>query len=130
MFVAGGRKATGIDAVWWGAGVRAAGRRRRDSSYIHGQRRHERRFDIALTRAVSPAVPIPVIASGGVGPLEHFAEGVIDSPGRCRACCEACFHLEPSAFAGMKEYMAAQGIPLDFNATQRQAPHSSNRRLE
>ena len=72
-------------------------------------------FDIALTRAVSRAVPIPVIASGGVGSLEHFAEGVID--GEADAVLAASvFHFGTYTVKQVKEYMAAQGIPvrLDF----------------
>lgn len=72
-------------------------------------------FDIALTRAVSRAVPIPVIASGGVGSLEHFAEGIID--GEADAVLAASvFHFGTYTVKQVKEYMAAQGIPvrLDF----------------
>ena len=55
-------------------------------------------FDLALTRAVARAVPIPVIASGGVGTLEHFAEGVIEGEAT-PYWRQASFTLEPSAFA-------------------------------
>ena len=72
-------------------------------------------FDLALTRAVARAVPIPVIASGGVGTLEHFAEGVIE--GEADAVLAASgFHFGTFSIREGKEYMASQGIPvrLDF----------------
>ncbi len=72
-------------------------------------------FDIALTRAVSRAVDIPVIASGGVGKLEHFAEGIIE--GEADAVLAASvFHYGTFSIRQVKEYMASQGIPvrLDF----------------
>ena len=72
-------------------------------------------FDLALTRAVARAVPIPVIASGGVGTLEHFAEGVIE--GEADAVLAASvFHFGTFSIREVKEYMASQGIPvrLDF----------------
>ena len=72
-------------------------------------------FDLALTRAVARTVPIPVIASGGVGTLEHFAEGVIE--GEADAVLAASvFHFGTFSIRQVKEYMASQGIPvrLDF----------------
>ena len=72
-------------------------------------------FDVALTRSVARAVSIPVIASGGVGELEHFAEGVID--GEADAVLAASvFHFGQFSIRQVKEYMASQGIPvrLDF----------------
>ena len=72
-------------------------------------------FDLALTRAVARAVPIPVIASGGVGTLGHFAEGVIE--GEADAVLAASvFHFGTFSIREVKEYMASQGIPvrLDF----------------
>ena len=77
VFTAGGRNATGIDAVAWAeeAARRGAGEILLTSMDRDGTKAG---FDLALTRAVARAVPIPVIASGGVGALEHFAEGVIE----------------------------------------------------
>jgi len=72
-------------------------------------------FDLALTRAVARAVSIPVIASGGVGTLEHFAEGIIE--GEADAVLAASvFHFGTFSVRQVKEYLAAQGIPvrLDF----------------
>ena len=72
-------------------------------------------FDLALTRAVARAVPIPVIASGGVGALEHFAEGIVE--GEADAVLAASvFHFGTYTVRQVKEYLAAEGIPvrLDF----------------
>ena len=77
VYVHGGRKATGIDAVAWAA---EAARRGAGEILLTSMDRDGSRdgFDCALTRAVARAVDIPVIASGGVGKLEHFAQGVIE----------------------------------------------------
>lgn len=114
VYVAGGRKATGIDAVEW---AREAARRGAGEILLTSMDRDGTKdgFDLALTRAVARAVPIPVIASGGVGTLEHFAEGIIE--GEADAVLAASvFHFGTFTIRQVKEYMAAQGIPvrLDF----------------
>lgn len=114
VYVGGGRKATGLDAVEWAreAARRGAGEILLTSMDCDGTKDG---FDIALTRAVARAVPIPVIASGGVGKLEHFAEGIID--GEADAVLAASvFHFGTYTVREVKEYMASQGIPvrLDF----------------
>ena len=114
VYVAGGRKPTGIDAVQWAeeAARRGAGEILLTSMDRDGTKEG---FDLALTRAVARAVPIPVIASGGVGTLEHFAEGIIE--GEADAVLAASvFHFGPFTVWQVKEYMASQGIPvrLDF----------------
>ena len=114
VYVAGGRKATGIDALEWAqeAARRGAGEILPTSMDRDGTKEG---FDLALTRAVARAVPIPVIASGGVGTLEHFAEGVIE--GEADAVLAASvFHFGTFSIRQVKEYMASQGIPvrLDF----------------
>lgn len=114
VYVAGGRKATGIDAVAWAeeAARRGAGEILLTSMDRDGTCEG---FDLALTRAVARAVPIPVIASGGVGTLEHFAEGIIE--GEADAVLAASvFHFGTFSIRQVKEYMASQGIPvrLDF----------------
>jgi cyclase len=68
-------------------------------------------FDLALTRAVARAVDIPVIASGGVGTLEHFAEGILE--GEADAVLAASvFHFGEFTVREVKEYLATQGIPV------------------
>jgi cyclase len=68
-------------------------------------------FDLALTRAVARAVDIPVIASGGVGNLEHFAEGILE--GEADAVLAASvFHFGELSVRQVKEYMALQGIAV------------------
>lgn len=114
VYVAGGRTATGIDAVEWAteAARRGAGEILLTSMDCDGTCEG---FDLALTRAVARAVPIPVIASGGVGTLEHFAEGIIE--GEADAVLAASvFHFGTFSVRQVKEYLAAQGIPvrLDF----------------
>lgn len=110
VYVHGGRKATGIDAVQWAAEVakRGAGEILLTSMDRDGSKDG---FDCALTRAVARAVDIPVIASGGVGTLEHFAQGILE--GEADAVLAASvFHFGTYTIRQVKEYMAAQGIPV------------------
>ena len=113
VYVTGGRTATGIDAVAWAEEVarRGAGEILLTSMDRDGTKVG---FDLALTRTVARAVPIPVIASGGVGTLEHFAEGIIE--GEADAVLAGVFHFGTFSIRQVKEYMASQGIPvrLDF----------------
>ena len=110
VYVAGGRTATGIDAVEWAAEAakRGAGEILLTSMDRDGSRDG---FDCALTRAVARAVDIPVIASGGVGELEHFAQGIIE--GEADAVLAASvFHYGELTIRQVKEYIRSQGIPV------------------
>lgn len=110
VYVAGGRKATGLDAVEWAVEVarRGAGEILLTSMDRDGSREG---FDCALTRAVARAVNIPVIASGGVGELEHFAQGIIE--GEADAVLAASvFHFGELTVRQVKEDMARHGIPV------------------
>ena len=110
VYVHGGRKATGIDAVEW---AREAERRGAGEILLTSMDRDGSQdgFDIPLTRAIARAVNIPVIASGGVGKLEHFAEGVID--GEADAVLAASvFHFGTYTVRQVKEYMRSQGSPV------------------
>lgn len=114
VYTAGGRKATGIDAVEWAqeAARRGAGEILLTSMDCDGC---QDGFDIPLSRAVARAVPIPVIASGGAGTLDHFAEGIIE--GEADAVLAASvFHFGTFTVREVKEHMAKCGIPvrLDF----------------
>jgi len=110
VFVNGGRTATGLDAVAWaekvallGAGEILLTSMDRDGT-LSG-------YDIALTRAVSDAVSIPVIASGGVGKLEHLVAGVVE--GRASAVLAASiFHDGTHSIGEVKQYLAAHGVPV------------------
>ncbi|MQY52603.1 imidazole glycerol phosphate synthase subunit HisF [Rhodocyclus tenuis] len=110
VFTHGGRTRTGLDAVAWARRVQelGAGEILLTSMDRDGARSG---FDLALTRAVSDAVDIPVIASGGVGSLQHLADGV--SEGRADAVLAASiFHFGEFTIREAKEYMAARGIEV------------------
>jgi cyclase len=110
VYVHGGRQNTHIDAVEWAAEVakRGAGEILLTSMDRDGSKDG---FDIPLTRAVARAVEIPVIASGGVGTLEHFAEGIVD--GEADAVLAASvFHFGTFTVRQVKEYLRSQGIPV------------------
>ncbi|MEG2530958.1 MAG: imidazole glycerol phosphate synthase subunit HisF [Raoultibacter sp.] len=110
VYVQGGRTATGMDAVAWAveAARRGAGEILLTSMDRDGSKDG---FDLGLTRAVARAVHVPVIASGGVGTLEHFAEGIIE--GEADAVLAASvFHFGQFTIRQVKEYMRTQGIPV------------------
>lgn len=110
VFTHGGRRPTGLDAVDWARTMqkRGAGEILLTSMDRDGTRAG---FDLALTRAVSDAVGIPVIASGGVGVLEHLAEGVLE--GRADAVLAASiFHFGEFTVREAKEFMTKRGIEM------------------
>ena len=110
VFVAGGRTPTGIDAVEWAARVAdlGAGEILLTSMDRDGTRDG---FDLEVTRQVVDAVGVPVIASGGVGNLEHLVEGVTE--GRADAVLAASiFHFGEHTVAEAKAAMAAAGVPV------------------
>ena len=108
VFTHGGRKPTGRDAIEWAREVErlGAGEILLTSMDRDGTRQG---FDLALTRAVADAVGIPVIASGGVGTLQHLADGVTE--GRADAVLAASiFHFGEFTVGQAKRYMAERGI--------------------
>ena len=110
VFTHGGRKPTGLDAIDWARRVErlGAGEILLTSMDRDGTRQG---FDLELTRAISDAVPIPVIASGGVGNLQHLADGV--TLGRADAVLAASiFHFGEHTVREAKEFMAGQGIAV------------------
>jgi cyclase len=110
LFTHGGRKETGIEAVGWarrmaeyGAGEILLTSMDRDGTKIG--------FNLGLTRAIADAVSIPVIASGGVGNLDHLVEGVTE--GHASAVLAASiFHFGTYSISEAKAYMAAAGVPV------------------
>ncbi len=110
VYTHGGRRGTGRDAVQWAieAASRGAGEILLTSMDRDGTRSG---FDLALTRAVADAVPVPVIASGGVGTLEHLVEGV--TTGAADAVLAASiFHFGDHTVGEAKALMAARGIAV------------------
>jgi len=110
IFTHGGRKPTGIDAVEWAQRMvyLGAGEILLTSMDRDGTRDG---FDLALTRTVSEAVAVPVIASGGVGNLEHLAEGILQ--GKADAVLAASiFHFGEYTVNDAKQYMAGRGIEV------------------
>ena len=110
IFTHGGRNATGIDAVAWSRRMAeyGAGEILLTSMDRDGTREG---FNIPLTRAVADAVPVPVIASGGVGTLDHLAQGVIE--GHASAVLAASiFHFGLYTIAQAKACMKAAGAPI------------------
>ncbi|MCC6304877.1 MAG: imidazole glycerol phosphate synthase subunit HisF [Rhodobacteraceae bacterium] len=110
VFTHGGRRGTGIDAVAFARSVatRGAGEILLTSMDRDGTRAG---FDLALTRAVADAVAVPVIASGGVGSLDHLVEGIRD--GHAAAVLAASvFHFGTFTIAAAKAHLAAAGIPV------------------
>ncbi|HAJ42006.1 MAG: imidazole glycerol phosphate synthase subunit HisF [Alcanivorax sp.] len=110
IFTHGGRNPTGIDAVEWarrmtdyGAGEILLTSMDRDGT--------KNGFDIALTRAISDAVPVPVIASGGVGNLQHLVDGVIQG-GADAVLAASIFHFGEYSIAEAKQYMHSAGIEM------------------
>lgn len=110
VFTHGGRRATGIDAVGFARTVaaRGAGEILLTSMDRDGTRAG---FNLALTRAVADAVPVPVIASGGVGTLDHLVDGVTIG-GASAVLAASIFHFGDFTIAQAKAHMAAAGIPM------------------
>ena len=110
LFTHGGRKPTGIDAVEFATMIveKGAGEILLTSMDRDGTRAG---FNLPLTRAISDAVNVPVIASGGVGTLEHLVEGVTLG-GASAVLAASIFHFGEFSIAEAKSYMAAAGIPM------------------
>ena len=110
IFTHGGRKATGIDAVQFAIMIaqKGAGEILLTSMDQDGTKTG---FNLPLTRAISKAVNIPVIASGGVGKLDHFVDGVIEG-GASAVLAASIFHFGEFTIAEAKMHMEASGIPV------------------
>ena len=110
VFSHGGRRNVGLDAVQWARRMAemGAGEILLTSMDRDGTRAG---FDLELTRAVTDAVPVPVIASGGVGTLDHLADG-IQLGGADAVLAASIFHYGEFTIAQAKEHMARRGIPV------------------
>jgi cyclase len=110
VFTHGGRNATGLDAIEWGRRMQDAGAGEILLTSMD-QDGTKKGFDVKLTRAMSDALEIPIIASGGVGTAEHFVKGVID--GRADALLAASvFHYGELSVREVKETMSQAGIEV------------------
>lgn len=109
VYTHGGRKETGIDAIAWAQQMErlGCGEILLTSMDCDGTKDG---YDIALTRAVSDAVEIPVIASGGVGNLEHIREGLVEG-GASAALAASIFHFKEYTIAECKKYLQQRGVP-------------------
>jgi len=110
IFTHGGRKPTGLDAVDWarkmvdyGSGEILLTSMDRDGTRVG--------FDLALTRAISEAVSVPVIASGGVGNLQHLVDGIVEG-GADAVLAASIFHFAEYSIGDAKRYMAERGIEV------------------
>ena len=110
VYTHGGRKNTGLDAVEW---AREMARRGAGEILLTSMDRDGTRagFDLELTRAVADAVSVPVIASGGVGTLDHLADGV-QQGGADAVLAASIFHYGEHTVGEAKALMAARGIPV------------------
>lgn len=110
VYTHGGRKPTGLDAVAWAARMAQSGA---GEILLTSMDRDGTRsgFDLALTRAVADAVPVPVIASGGVGTLEHLAQGV-EAGGADAVLAASIFHYGEFTVGEAKRFLAARGIEM------------------
>lgn len=110
VYTHGGRKSTGIDALAWAERMQSygAGEILLTSMDCDGTKAG---YDIALTRAVSDRVGIPVVASGGVGNLEHIRAGLVEG-GASAALAASIFHFREYTIRECKEYLREHGVPV------------------
>ncbi|MFN2202448.1 MAG: imidazole glycerol phosphate synthase subunit HisF [Caldilineaceae bacterium] len=110
VYVSGGRVNMNIDAVEWAKEVEARGAGEILLTSMDGDGTQVG-YDIELTRSISDAVSIPVIASGGAGKPEHFAEALTDG-GAAAALAASLFHFQQLSIMQVKEYLLARGVPI------------------
>jgi cyclase len=110
VFTHGGRKGTGLDAIDWARRMTASGA---GEVLITSMDRDGTKsgFDLELTRAVSDAVPVPVVASGGVGSLDDLVDGVVKG-GASAVLAASIFHFGEFTIAQAKARLAAAGVPI------------------
>ena len=110
VFTHGGRRATGINVVAWakqmvdyGAGEILLTSMDRDGT--------KKGFDIPLTKLIASSIPVPLVASGGVGSIDHFSEGVIEG-GASAVLAASVFHFGQVRISDVKAYMSELGLPV------------------
>lgn len=110
VYISGGRVPTGLEGVAWAKEVeeRGAGEILLTSMDRDGTKEG---YDIEITRAISDAVSIPVVASGGAGALEHFYEALTDGAASA-ALAASLFHFRELSVPEVKEYLAERGLPV------------------
>jgi imidazole glycerol-phosphate synthase subunit HisF len=110
VYIHGGRTPTGLDAIEWAQRMQSygAGEILLTSMDRDGTKEG---YDVPLTRAIADAVHVPVIASGGVGTLEHILEG-LTTGGATAALAASIFHYREYTVRQCKEYLAARGVPV------------------
>jgi cyclase len=110
VFLHGGRTPTGIDAVQWATDAVAAGA---GEILLTSMDRDGTRlgFDLELTRAIADAVDVPVVASGGVGTLQHLVDGIVEG-GATAVLAASIFHFREHTIAEAKELLAANGVTV------------------
>jgi imidazole glycerol-phosphate synthase subunit HisF len=110
VFVHGGRTPTGLDAVEWAVKISQSGA---GEILLTSMDRDGTRagYDLPLTRAIADAVDVPVIASGGVGTLEHLCEGLV-AGGADAVLAASIFHFGEHTIAEAKSYLAARGVAV------------------
>lgn len=120
VMVQGGKRGTGMDAVEWaqkaeslGAGEILLTSFRQDGT--------KSGYDLELTRQVAGAVNVPVIASGGAGRKEHFADVLLDDVGADAALAASIFHFSETSIGQVKAYLKQRGIPVRWTETANRA---------
>lgn len=116
VYTGGGRYPTGLHAVGWAIEAEQRGAGEILLTSMDGDGTTEG-YDLALTRAIADAVKIPVIASGGAGRVEHFAQALTDG-GADAALAATLFHYKQLTINEVKDYLRQQGIPVRFAKEQ------------
>jgi cyclase len=116
VYVSGGRINTGIDAVTWAQTVEACGGGEILLTSMDGDGTKEG-YDLALTRAISEAVSIPVIASGGAGRPEHFVQALTEG-GAAAALAASLFHFRELDIMDLKRLLLAEGVAVRMPAEE------------
>ena len=112
VYIKGGREDTGLDAVEWARKAEALGAGEILLTSMDGDGT-KAGYDILLTRAISEAVGIPVIASGGAGTPKHFADALTEGKADA-ALAASLFHFHELSIAEVKHFLAGKGIPVRF----------------